>query len=351
MNDYDLWMSCTDRSDYVDRWYSLISDLTFPTFFLPFTITEAEALLSLIKHTLDPNPKKRSLPLAIIANYDAFVTRVECEVAKVLPTGSRFFGRLGSRSPKDATFSSSSGRSRFRSAVKRLFVNKYSEQISEKLTQPIGFDECEIAIRAEVEAMACCNVKEMFEMFVNSERIRDDIIRELKFSDPNLMIVIRQWEDNLNPLLEFRGFVCNHNLCGITQYDTRWCVDLIKENQRMICDEINQFFVSKVKPRLLGKESVFSSGTYCVDFAVMSVNPIEVKVVELNQLSLTTGTGLFDWDTDANILHGEEEFAFRIVEEWPMKLEEVRYWVSGSYLQVRDQLQNEAVREGKTHRS
>jgi hypothetical protein len=44
--------------------------------------------------------------------------------------------------------------------------------------------------------------------------------------------------------------------------------------------------------------------------------------VELNQSSLTRGTGLFDWDDDADVLNGRSEFEFQIVEEWPLKLDE-----------------------------
>lgn len=326
MNDYDLWMNSTNRTDYVHRWYSAIADLTFPTFFIPFTTTEVNTLLRIVKQSLDPNPRKRPVAPEVASAYAAFVSRVENELARVIPAGSRFFGRLGSRSPKDATLNCASGKSRFHATVNRFFAQQ-------KPSGPIGYSDCELSIRAEVEAMSCSTAAEMFEMFVNSERIRDDLIRELKFSDPSLVIVVRQWEERLNPLLEFRCFVCNHTLCAVTQYDARWYVEAIHMNRNRICDAI-QLVVAKIHPRLAAADSAFSEGNYCVDMAVF-LDPLEVKVVELNQLSITTGTGLFDWDADHAILHGQVPFEFRVVEEWPFGPQEVRCWVSGLYGDVR----------------
>jgi hypothetical protein len=193
--------------------------------------------------------------------------------------------------------------------------------------------------------MACSNAREMFDLFLNSERIRDDIIRELKFSDPNLMIVVRNWDETLNPLFEFRGFVCHHNLCAITQYDTRWFVEDLLKNRDHIRNAMQEFFVAKIRPRFAVKDSLFADGDYCVDFAVTPGDVFEVKIVELNRLSVTTGTGLFDWDDDHDVLSGKGEFAFRIVEEWPVKRDELTCWLGGPYLAARERLRGEIARE------
>jgi hypothetical protein len=342
-------MNCSDRSDYVDQWYSQIEPLTFSTFFIRFTVAEARTLLAAIKHQLDRNPKKQPLSPGVTAALNAFSTRVDSEIS--FPPKTRFFARLGSRSPKDATLHCYSGKMRFKNAVKERYAKQARETSAEKwVIAPVDYSECELSVWAENEGMACTSARDIFDLFLNSERIRDDLIRELNFPEPKLVIVVREWDERIHPLYEFRGFVSKHKLRALTQYDTRWFVEEVFARKDEICESIVKYFNTQVCPRLSGKGSPFAKGKYCVDFAVIMGKPIEVRVVELNQLSETTGLGLFDLDEDRDVLKGRDPFEFRILEEWPMSPSDVKCWLSGQYLEIRNKLRNEVYIEVRANK-
>ena len=81
-------------------------------------------------------------------------------------------------------------------------------------------------------------------------------------------------------------------------------------------DAITELYENKVKPKI--EESCpLIEGTYAIDFGVIfdGTNVTDVKVIELNNFGITTGTSLFDWNLDIDILTGKKDFEFRLADE------------------------------------
>jgi hypothetical protein len=92
--------------DYVQEWYSLVSDITFRSWFIPLSPEETRILLSMIKTKV----AKKPIPDDLATQFHEFQSRLTLEFSNIqseAPPGSRFFARLGSRSPKDAVLDGS----------------------------------------------------------------------------------------------------------------------------------------------------------------------------------------------------------------------------------------------------
>lgn len=126
----------------------------------------------------------------------------------------------------------------------------------------------------------------------------------------------RLWDDRISYQMEFRGFVYHHKFCALLQYDNRIYYSQVCENKEKILHAISYLYETKVRPRM---ETNFPipEGNYIIDFAVIfdGTNISDVIVIELNNYARTTGSSLFHWDVDIDVLTGKKEFEFRLVEE------------------------------------
>jgi hypothetical protein len=114
---------------------------------------------------------------------------------------------------------------------------------------------------ALIKSLKVKNGNEAMDLICNSQRVADDLTRELKYSeDFSLNIVIREWNDSLSYEMEFRGFVCKNKLTAISQYDSYLYSKKLNDEK----DEIEEKHLD----------------SYIVDFGILTNG--KIVIIELN---------------------------------------------------------------------
>lgn len=311
-----------EYDDYVESWYPIIEDLTFKTWIFNFTLEEGKMLHQAIIQSFHKKPLSENDQ----QQYDQFLTKVKDffeQVKKESPPNSGFFLRLGSRSMKDAVFYSKNALKRITDMLYEKYLTEYHELKLQTREEKISWvnQKCQMKdlyyiTECDIKALKCQTVDDMFELFMNSERILVDLGREKKYTTPKFSLNFRLWDDRLLYENEFRGFVYRHKFCALTQYDDRLYYPNVYRNKNKILAAITELYEQKVMPRML-KNCPLKDGTYVIDFGVIfdGENIVDTIVIEINRFHKTTGESLFNWDKDIEVLTGEKEFEFRLVSE------------------------------------
>jgi len=123
----------------------------------------------------------------------------------------------------------------------------------------------------------------------------------------DMHVAIRSWVDNLDYSMEFRAFIYERKLTAISQYDPYCFFENLLPVQEEVKSKIVRFFDEVIKEKM----REFTS-SYVMDFGILdNGQPI---VIEINNFHKTTGSALFSWETDKEILLGRNEgVALRIV--------------------------------------
>jgi len=167
-------------------------------------------------------------------------------------------------------------------------------------------------LEAGTLALMMEDAKQALQMFSISERIMQDM--KLALEHPERFekfehFVVRKWVD-LDPSMEFRGFVFDNKLNALSQYNHLAFFQHVVDEASDIVASINEFFYNIVLTRLKDKFQ-----KYIVDFALVpSTNPTEkykIWVIELNPFLPTTDGALFSWERERNVLeNGPFEFRY-----------------------------------------
>jgi hypothetical protein len=308
--------------DYVREWYHLISDLTFPSWFIPLSADEAHTLLSMIKTQV----AKKPIPDDLAVTFAQFTDRLMLEFARVqseAPPGSRFFARLGSRSPKDAVPDGALSMQRFADLLFARYTIEYDKLPSSPsradrelwMSGPSHGIDFQIIEEITIAALSIQSISELIELFLKSIRVHQDL-RADKDMQAQTEIVLRQWDPRIESHLEFRSFVCRGELTGLTQYDDRNYFEDVFENKELILDTIRTLFETGVKPAMAS--SSFPENSYVADYAIIfqksdgKIVGAEAVMIELNRFNFQTGAALFEWHRDLEVLIGVKPFEFRI---------------------------------------
>lgn len=344
-----------NQSDYVELWYPILSDLTFKTWIFKFTLEEGILLHRVALQTFKKKPVEKNDQQLL----DQFLSKVSDFFEKVKnesPPKSGYFLRLGSRSLKDAVFNTKYAMQRIIDLLHKKYMEEYKtlhlETKEEKIkwvnqksqmTDVFYFAECDI------KALKCYTISDMFELFFNSERIITDLSNEIKYESPKFSLNFRLWDDRLTYQMEFRGFVYHHKFCALTQYDNRIYYKKVYENKDIILHSIIDFFEDKVKPRMLSN-CPMKDGSYVIDFGVVfnGDNDVDVIVIELNHFARTTGSSLFNWDRDFDVLTGEKEFEFRLVKENQYNDIDFDYVIDPMLINLKNKIKAQIVNDNKS---
>lgn len=307
---------------YVESWYPLIEDLTFKTWIFHLTQEEGELLNRITLQTIRRKPiakkDQESLKKCISKISDFFE-----KVKKESPPNSGYFLRLGSRSLKDAVFHTKKAFKRFRDYLYQRYLDEYKSLNLETKEEKISWvnkktemNDLYYISECDIQALKCYKISQMFELFFNSERIFVDLNREAKFESPKYSLNFRLWDDRITYDMEFRGFDYHHKFCALTQYDNRMHHSQVHQNKEKILQAITDFYETKVRPRM-EPNCPIPEGAYVIDFAVIfnGTDVEEVIVIEINNFTRTTGSSLFHWDMDIDVLTGKKDFEFRLIEE------------------------------------
>jgi hypothetical protein len=231
---------------------------------------DVETLVSLWGHA-----RSLSRLNPVVAKIADFVDR------RIAEFGGRAFVKLGSRSPKDVTWT----HPRTLGAVQ----------------PPVTLEKL---YRAQIDCMAVDSFDAAAELLMQSTRVLFDLQLDLAGPDTHTSIVVRPWLDI--PLsCEWRGFVFGRKLRALSQY---FCDLCFPDINRDVGGAIAEFF-ALLAPVLPVDDCI-------ADFVVLRDG--RVLLLELNQWATTTGSGCFDWSVDEQILKHSSALVVRVVEEQPV---------------------------------
>lgn len=122
----------------------------------------------------------------------------------------------------------------------------------------------------------------------------DFIMHDLKHSYENCVdefkvginLCLREWNQALNPALEFRCFIREEVIIGICQRDIRNFYPEISSNSAFYFDRIMPFFVKNI-------QRVFTLKDYVLDLYFTQDNM--VRIMDFNPFSINTDPLLFQW--------------------------------------------------------
>jgi len=118
----------------------------------------------------------------------------------------------------------------------------------------------------------------------------------------DIEVVVREWMD-IPISNEFRGFVNNKQLNGLSQYFDMCYFKELHEDKEAIAHRIHEFFAAI-------KDDI-PLASYILDFCITRAG--KEYIIELNPFSRTTDAALFNWDHDAEVLNSGP-FQFRLRE-------------------------------------
>lgn len=185
--------------------------------------------------------------------------------------GGNVFPKLNWSSPKDASWIALNNSLKCSTPNDVYLLLKSSEFISHDLNQP--FKDC--------EDVAQCN------------------------SIPSYALTLRKWIE-VNPGMEFRCFVINDELTGVSQRDHTNFYHYLELEKDVITSDIKSMFEEHVKGNFL-------ESSYVMD--VYREQNGSVKIVDFNPFGITTDSLLFEWDEFQSDLDGKKLPIFRYVKD------------------------------------
>lgn len=130
-------------------------------------------------------------------------------------------------------------------------------------------------------------------------------------------VVVRKWVD-IEPMMEFRCFVVNGRVTAISQYySTIFFPELASKKDHLAAAIIDKL-ERQVYPRL--RSSHGGDPPLIIDFCFTRTN--DLLVVEVNPWGESTHACLFDWRTDAKLLHENKGEAVVRIRDAPLVLSE-----------------------------
>ncbi|XP_071439271.1 translation initiation factor eIF2 assembly protein-like isoform X2 [Hetaerina americana] len=102
-------------------------------------------------------------------------------------------------------------------------------------------------------SLCCSDPADIYLLLKSSSYISDDLSILKKCSESRhevpCCLVLKKWEE-IHPGTEYRCFVLNKNLVGISQRDVTSYFKFISDNKKSISESISDFFISHVKSKI-----------------------------------------------------------------------------------------------------
>lgn len=279
----------------VDAWYETCKDITFPTTFINLSRNQGKAILDTF------NGKQNA-----VENLKGLEAELDAVIKK--NHDSSAFIKLSTRSPKDSTSAFAAAVTEYKKLVKsHLTPNEkwilFSEQI--RLSYKIS------------------NGSQALELLTTSERVVEDIEFALKGSEEkeylDLKLVVRTFHEDVKPETEFRGFIWNDKLTCISQAFYKCFFKDLQGSEKVIEKDLISFFERSIKGKI-------KSSCYVIDLVWFKddKNPLLIEVNPFDGEGLGTfpcSTGLFDWETDREVMTGIKPFELRTRDSLPTEEE------------------------------
>ncbi|XP_004488280.1 uncharacterized protein [Cicer arietinum] len=218
-------------------------------------------------------------------------------------------------------------------------VSEGSDDEAEEPSPPPSFPELELKVKESIESLGgavfpklnwsapkdsawistsgtlcCTTLSEIALLFRASDSLVHDLCHAYDSCDDkltsrprNFFLALRKWYPSLNPDMEFRCFVWNDKLVGISQREVTTFYPVLLEKKNDILSLIQGFFNNHVRAK-------FESENYTFDVYITKNE--RVKIVDFNPWGGCTLSLLFTWDELEHIhSEGDDDAEFRIVED------------------------------------
>ncbi|CAH1773218.1 unnamed protein product [Owenia fusiformis] len=288
-----------------ELWVDILKEETFPTKYCEITKEDANLFIEIYERLYKDIDESKiagidwrdGLNEQEVKQVEILRNRLQSKIDEFVKEGSDVFVKTSSRSAKDAPLVQKRFVDIFKKTINTCRDNSENSQISALLT-------------AAFEAQRIHSAEEVFDMFLRSLRIYQDLT--LARDNPerfNENFVIRKFID-IDIDMEFRGFVFEHDLVALSQYNYLIFSGRLLKEGKQISERIQRFFDKSIKEKM--KQKNFPHD-YVIDFAVCN-NSTEEKiwVIEINPFLETTDGALFSWNKERHLLEGKEGFQLRL---------------------------------------
>ncbi|CAO3663092.1 unnamed protein product [Umbelopsis vinacea] len=143
------------------------------------------------------------------------------------------------------------------------------------------------------QSLKCTNIFDIYLLLKSSDFVNHDLSHAYDECvdgqhyepDQNYELVLRKWYD-LHPSMEYRCFVRNREIIGISQRDINY-YEFLADMKDDLETTIHEFFEDRIRDQFTGDNYVF-------DVYILQ-NRRTVKLVDFNPFSPTTDGLLFEW--------------------------------------------------------
>ncbi|CAN6702200.1 unnamed protein product [Malus baccata var. baccata] len=214
-------------------------------------------------------------------------------------------------------------------------VSEGSGDESEQPSMPPSFPELELEVKESIKSLGgsvfpklnwsapkdsawisttgslkCSSFSEMALLIRSSDSLVHDLCHaydscsdKTSTKPKSFFLALRKWYQSLKPEMEFRCFVRNHNLVGISQREVTTCYPALLEKKHSLQALIEDFFVDILMSR-------FESENYTFD--VYATQDDRIKVVDFSPWGAFTLPLMYTWE-ELDQIRGDG-VEFRIVE-------------------------------------
>ena len=300
-DDYLRLMKETNFENY----YDLIEDFTFKSVIISLSQDEIKLLLEENVRYLENPGDVSAKSLASLSSIEKKINDGIQEIRQKIknPLASCFL-RLSTRSPKDAIFHMKD--------FSEVYATKLKE-VNDEFPEDDGGEESIYAklmafYLASTEILSISDGNQGARLLVMSNRIQGDLKLWAERSDP-LNLIIREFI-KFPVQHELRGFVWKSHLTAISQYNNIAYLPSLVQNKKQIEEKVKIFMEKFIKVMSARLEN------FVVDIVLDYEG--NVWIVELNPIGELTGSCLFSWKSDRDLLLNEDgRFEFRIQDDPP----------------------------------
>lgn len=302
---------------YIEKYFNTIKPYSFETLFQTLTRDQANLITILFNKYMDD--KNIDIKILIERNekYKSLLklSKIIDEI-KNNKNWSYIFIRLSSRSPKDVAITLDNFQHELEEQ-QNFLENNLNYKNNNKINTRIH-----ALYRASTYVLACKTGIDAVLLLCKSKRIQDDLIKYINDSnEEKYNIVIRHFH-KITVEFEFRAFVYNRKLTGITQYNEFCFFPILKTEIKekedillinIIIEEFKIIF-NKLIETIPLKHFIIDFIFAPKDFNYnnfsnkINVDDYKIYIIELNPFAEFAGSGLFSWDNfeDNQILTGKK---------------------------------------------
>ena len=157
------------------------------------------------------------------------------------------------------------------------------------------------------------NYIEIIERLCDSKRVYDDVVLSRKYNTP-LFLFLTRWDEKMNVRHEFRCFVKNNQLIGISQYDLYLDLDYMECDLHKLTHNIRSY-INNIQ---------YDEQYYVADVLVDEKN--NCSLIEINPYDKTTSAIHFTWrELDSLYIRGRLTMKYKLfdnIKDYNMKITE-----------------------------